>query len=143
MNRPVVTPNPAQIERAIRLLAHEGAVGSARQRGTTVAGRVYDKLHAQLAPLLGVAGVQLLFMRSSKLVQGEFASFAEVSGLECSTKLRERLQTRTPALATESVAALFGTFFTLITNFVGERLMIQVLRSAWPTFEETAPEKTK
>jgi len=138
MNR----PNPAQIERARRLLAHEGAAGSA-ERATTAAGRVYDRLHAHLAPLVGGAGVQLLFMRSAKLVQGEFASLAEVSGLEGSTKLRERLQTRTPALATESVVALFGAFFTLITTFIGERLTTQVLLGAWPTFEETAPEKTK
>ncbi len=138
----MVTPNPAQIERARRLLAHEGAAGSA-ERASTAAGRVYDKLYAHLAPLVGSAGVQLLFMRSAKLVQGEFASFAQVSGFEDSTKLRERLETRTPALATESVAALFGAFFTLITTFVGERLTMQVLRGAWPTFDETAPEKTK
>lgn len=122
---------------------HEGAAGSTHERAATVASRVYDKLHAHLAPLVGSGGVQLLFMRSAKLVQGEFAGLAEVSGLEGSTKLRERLQTRTPALATESVAALFAVFFTLVTTFVGERLTIQVLRSAWPTFEETAPEKTK
>ena len=126
------------------MLAHEGAAGSADARATTAAGRVYDKLHAHLAPLVGAAGVQLLFVRSAKLAQGEFACFAEVSILEGSTKLRECLQAQDPAVATESAAALFGTFFTLITTFIGERLTAQVLRSAWPTFEETAPrEKNK
>ena len=138
--------SPAQMEKARRLLAHEGAAGSARQHRvgeSTAAGRVYDKLYAQLAPLVGAAGVHLLFMRSAKLVKGDFASVAEVSSLEDSTKLREFLQTRNPVLPSEWAEALFGTFFTLITAFIGERLTTQVLGGAWPTFEETAPEKTK
>ena len=135
-------PNPVQLERARQLLAHEAVAGSEHERATTAAGRVYDKLRAQLAPLVGESGVQLLFLRSAKLVQGDFASVAEVSSLEGSTKLRERLQSRKPALPSESAEALFGTFFTLITTFIGERLTTQVLRGAWPTFEE-APEKTK
>ena len=135
--------NPVQLERARQLLAHEAVAGSEHARSTTAAGRVYDKLRAQLAPLVGESGVQMLFMRSAKLVQGDFAGVAEVSSLEGSTKLRERLQTRKPALSAESAEALFGTFFTLINTFIGERLTTQVLRSAWPTFEETAPEKTK
>ena len=82
-------------------------------------------------------------MRSAKLVQGDFAGVAEVSSLEGPTKLRERLQTRKPALPSESAEALFGTFLTLITTFIGERLTSHVLRGAWPTFEETTPEKTE
>jgi hypothetical protein len=134
---------PEQLERARQLLAHETATGSADEPATTAAGRVYAKLVAQLAPLVGETGVELLFLRSAKLVQGHFASVAEVSGLEGSTKLQQRLQTRKPALPSEAAEALFGTFFTLITTFIGERLTTQVLRGAWPTFEETAPEKTK
>lgn len=134
-------PSPAQMERARRLLALEGAAGSA-DKCATAAGRVYDKLRAHLAPLVGDAGVQLLFVRSGKLAQGEFAWLAGVSILEGSTKLREYLQAQAPAVATESAAALFGTFFALITTFIGERLTLQVLRSAWPTIEEMAPTGT-
>ena len=140
---PLNRPSPAQMERARRLLAHEGAAGSADERATTAAGRVYDKLHAHMAPLVGAAGVQLLFQRSAKLAQGEFACLDEVSILEGSTKLRECLQAQDPAVATESAAALFGTFFALLTTFIGERLTTQVLRSAWPTIEEAAPRETK
>jgi hypothetical protein len=129
-------PSPAQMERAKRLLAHEAAASSADDRATTAAGRVYEKLHVHMDPLVGVAGVHLLFVRSARLAQGEFARFAEVSILEGSTKMRECLQGQDPAVATESAAALFGTFFTLSTAFIGERLTTQVLRSAWPTFEE-------
>jgi len=121
------------------LLAHEDAAGGAAARGKTAAGRVYEKLHVQLAPLVGVAGVHMLFARSAKLAQGEFARFAEVSIDEGSTKLRECLQAQDPAIATESAAALFGNFFTLITTFIGERLVAQLVRSAWPTFDDAAP----
>ena len=134
--------NPAQIDMFRRLLAHEAAAAGAHGRATTTAGRVYDKLHTHVATIVGAVGVQSLFTRSAKLVQGEFTSFAEVSDLE-STKLRERLHMQNPPLATESVAALFGTFFTLLTTLIGERLTAQLLRGAWPTFEDMAPEKTE
>jgi hypothetical protein len=45
-------------------------------------------------------------------------------------------------VAGDSAAALFGTFFTLMTTFIGERLTTQVLRSAWPTIEEMASTET-
>jgi hypothetical protein len=129
------------MERARRLLAREGAVGGADECATA-AGRVYDKLHAHLDVLIGASGVQALLVRSAKLTHSEF-SFIEVSLLESSTKLREGLQAQKAADATESAVALFGTFFTLITTFIGERLTTQALRSAWPTIEETPPRETE
>jgi hypothetical protein len=134
-------PSPGQIERAKRLLAHEGAAGTAGECATA-AGRVYDNLHAHLDPLLGAAGVQALLVRSAKLTQSEFP-FLEVSILEGSTTLRECLRAQDPGVATEATAALLGTFFALLTTFIGERLTTQVLRSAWPTIHETALRETK
>jgi hypothetical protein len=125
------------MEWARSLLEREGAGGGADECATA-AGRVYDKLHAHLDLLIGASGVQALLVRSAKLTHSKF-SFLEVSMLESSTKLREALQAQEFAVATESAAALFGTFFTLITTFIGERLTTQALRSAWPTMEETAP----
>ena len=132
-------PSPAQLERARRLLAHEGAANGAGTRATTAASRVYEKIQDHMGPLVGVGGVHSLFMRSAKLAQGEFARFAGVSVLESSTKLRERLQAKDPAVSTEAAATLFGTFLTLSTSFLGERLTTQVLHNAWPTFEKTEP----
>jgi hypothetical protein len=103
---------------------------------------MYDKLHAHLAPLVGDAGVQVLFVRSAKLTRGEFARLADCSILDGATKLRECLHARDPAVATESATVLFGTFFALITTFIGERLTTQVLRRAWPMLDETAPRET-
>lgn len=105
------------------------------------AGRVYDKIHAHLAPLLGSAGVRALLGRSIKLSQSRF-SFLEAASVESSTKLRECLQAQDAAVATESAAAVFGTFLALLTIFIGERLTTQALRRAWPTIEEMAPNTT-
>ena len=125
------------MDRARRLLVHEGAAVSA-DTCATAAGRVFDKLTSQLAPLVGAAGVQALFARSAKLAKGDVASLAEASTLSSAT-LRECLRAQDPGLAMQSAADLFGTFISLITTFIGERLTTEVLRSTWPTFEETAP----
>ena len=114
----------AQVERATWLLANEGDSGNSSEKCAAAAGRVYDKLDAHLAPLLGRAGVQALFARSAKLAHDGLASLAELCRprLEGSTKLRACLQSLEPAVATETAAVLFGTFLELITTFIGERL---------------------
>jgi len=68
-----------QVEKARRLLASEGAPWSSSEECAAAAWRVYEKLNARLAPLLGSAGVQALFVRSAKLAQTDFASLAEVA----------------------------------------------------------------
>lgn len=136
-------PSATQVERARRLLASEGDSGSSAAQCAAAAWRVYEKLNARLAPLLGSAGVQALFLRSAKLAQADFASLAEVAAPEGLTKLGACLQALAPADATEVAATLFGTFLDLMTTFIGERLTVLVLRSAWPTIEDTAPRETK
>jgi hypothetical protein len=125
------------------LLAHEGAAGGADNGAAAAAGRVYDKLHAHLAPLVGGMGVQALFVRSAKLTPGEFGGLAQVSILEGSAKLPEHWEAQGSTVDAESAAALFGTFLALLTTFIGERLVSEVLRSAWPTIEETPPREKK
>lgn len=132
--------SPAQLERARRLLVHEGAEGTAEQ-AARAAGRIFDKLHARLDSLLGAAGVQALLDRSARLARLEF-SFLEISVVQTSTSLRECLQAHDPAVAIESAAVLFATFFSLITTFIGERLTTQALRIAWPTLGAPRPEET-
>jgi hypothetical protein len=132
-----------QVERAKRLLAHEGNSGSSSAECAAAAWRLYEKLNARLAPLLGSAGVQALFVRSAKLAQAEVGSLAEVAAPEGMNKLGAVLQALDPADATEVAATLFGTFFELMTTFIGERLTVLVLRSAWPAIEDTAPRETK
>ena len=132
-----------QVERAKRLLAHEGNSGSSSAECAAAAWRLYEKLNARLAPLLGSAGVQALFVRSAKLAQAEVGSLAEVATPEGMNKLGAVLQALDSTKATEVAATLFGTFFELMTTFIGERLTVLVLRSAWPAIEDTAPRETK
>lgn len=126
-----------QVERVERLLAHEAA-----QDSVGAAGRVYEKLEQQLAPLVGAAGVQALFMRSAKLAQGEFADLAQASIFEGSAALRERLA-GPRGIAQQSAIDLFATFLALVTEFIGERLTHQILRRAWPMLNEQVPETKK
>jgi hypothetical protein len=136
-------PSATQVETAKHLLANEGAPWSSSEECAAVAWRVYEKFNARLAPLLGSAGVEALFVRSAKLAQKDFASLAEVATPEGLTRLGSCLQALDPAIAAEAAASLFGTFLDLITTFIGERLTVLVLRSAWPAIEETAPRETK
>ncbi len=134
-----MTPNVAQIALARRLLAAEGGSGASAEACAAAAGRVYDKLNAQLSPLLSAPGFQALLARSAKLRQGEFGRLAEIGVVASSTSLRACLLALDPVAAAETAEALFGTFFALITSFIGERLTTQALRRAWPTIEEPAP----
>jgi hypothetical protein len=136
-------PSATQVERAKRLLAHEGDAGRSSEECAAAAWRVYEKLNARLVPLLGSAGVQALFIRSAKLAQSEFVSLAEVATPDGMKKLGAGLQALDPAEANEVAAILFGTFLELMTTFIGERLTVLILRSGWPTIEDTAPRETK
>jgi hypothetical protein len=133
----------AQVERARRLLAVEGDPGDDAGECAAAAWRVYEKLYARLSPLLGPAGVRSLLARSAKLAQAEFACLAEVAAPEGLTKLGTCLQALEPAIATAAAATLFGTFIDLITTFIGERLAVVALRSAWPTIEDMSLRETQ
>jgi hypothetical protein len=135
--------NTAQVARAKRLLALEGDAGSSSAGCAAAAWSLYEKLNARLAPLLGSAGVQALFVRSAKLAQAQLGSLAEVASPEGMNKLGAALQALDPSDAAEVAANLFGIFLDLMTTFIGERLTVLILRSGWPTIEDTAPRETK
>lgn len=136
-------PSAAQAERARQLLASEGDCSNT-EACAAAAGRVYDKLDAQLMPLLGRAGFRALFMRSAKLAQSELPSLAGVAhSLESATRLRAWLQSLELVAAIETAAVLLGNFLELTTTFIGERLTVQVLRQAWPEIRETATKGTQ
>ena len=105
--------------------------------------RVYDKLRIHLAPLVGAAGLQSLLVRSAKLSERDFVCLKEITIHPGSTTLQTCLQSQDPAVAADAAATLFGTFFALITTFIGERLTTQVLRRAWPSIVESASPETE
>lgn len=129
--------SPTQLVRALQLLAHERACG------VNAGLRVYDRLNLHFSPLVGIAGVQLLFMRSAKLAQRDFAALTAVSILDGASKVRAALEANDPELSPEAAGVLFGHFLELLVVFIGERLTTQVLRRAWPELREPAPGETK
>ena len=126
-----------QLARARGLLAHEGGADVS----SAAAGKIYEKLHTHLATLLGSVGVQALIVRSAELTQRSFAFF-DASSVDDAAALRDCLQKQDPAVATDAAVVFFGTFLSLITTFIGERLTNQVLRSTWPSIVETAVTET-
>jgi hypothetical protein len=136
-------PSPAQVDAAKRLLAYEGGIGGGAEECAAAAGRVYEKLHLQLVPLVGSAGVRVLLARSAKLTQGEFPCLRDRAAVESSTKLRACLQGQDPVAIAATAAALFGAFLTLITTLIGERLTMEVLRRTWPAVDPSTPKETK
>jgi hypothetical protein len=121
-------------------LTREGMTGAAADQAMA-ARRVFDKLHGLFAPLLGAAGLQAMFARSANLAQGDFA-FLGPAAVETSAQLQQSLQAQAPEAASNAAVALFGTFFTLLTDFIGERLTSQVLSSAWPIVEAAASKES-
>ncbi len=128
---------------AREVLATEGDSGSNAEACAAAAWRVYEKVNARLSPLIGSAGIQALLVRSAKLASAELAPLAEVASPEGLSKLGACLSRLEPAIATEAAAVLFGTFFDLITTFIGERLTVVALRSAWPAIEDMAPRENR
>jgi hypothetical protein len=133
--------SPAQLERARHLLSSEGADGSAAGCAEA-AGRIFEKLHARLAPLVGAAGVQALLVRSATLAHGDLGPL-DTAVVETPAKLRDFLRAQEPAIACETATTYFGAFLALMATFIGERLTTQVLRGAWPTIEDVAPKERR
>lgn len=127
------------VERARRLLNHECASGERRVDFADAAERVYVLLDAALARLLGVQGSRSLFARAVRLTKTQFPSLGDLAGpRSMAIELRTCLEALAPDVAVEVAATLFGTLFSLMTTFVGERLTIQVVRKSWPALNEPA-----
>lgn len=132
-----------QVEKVRRLLASEGAPWSTSEECAAATWRVYEKLNARLAPLIGSDGVRALLVRSAKLAEADFPCLAEAARPEGLTGLGSCLKTLDPAVGAQAAATLFGNFLKLISTLIGERLTVVILRSAWPEIEDMAPGETK
>lgn len=100
---------------------------------------VYDHLHLHLDPLLGGSGVQLLLLRSARLAGPTARFLADPAVLDSATKLRECLEGEHAANAEEGAAAVYAAFLGLLSGFIGERLVFEVLRKAWPKLGLSEP----
>ena len=122
------------LEVALRLLALEGADPEA-------AVRVYARMAARFEPLIGVAGMRAILVRSAKLSVAEYPCFASLAVAPPGSMhtVEDRLQAsfgeHEPA-PLSAAAALYGKLLGLLTSFIGESLVRQVLRGAFPALEQ-------
>jgi hypothetical protein len=126
-------------ELARLLLAHEAATDD--EHAAEVAGRVYDRLHRQISPLIGSTGMKMIWVRAARLSQVEFAWLEELTKPVGASELRECLLAQDHARAAESAIFLFATFLGFLATLIGERLLLQIIRRAWPMIDETPREE--
>ena len=139
----------AHLDAARRLLTQEGAgTGSAEERALA-AGRIYEKLFARLAPLIGDAGVRAVFARSVKLARGEFSSLDEISmdplGRDPPAPEQDLVRCLgrlAPEAASSAAIRVYATLIALMTTFIGERLVLRIMESAFPRTDERTDDQT-
>ena len=139
---------PADIQVATRLLAIASTAGAV-DGGLDAALSVYEDLAARLEPLIGVAGMRALVTRSARLTAEEYPCFAALgvaSGPESAAPSGERLSTSLRQLDAAAIrgaaTAFYATFIALLTSLIGDALVSQVLRSAFPALEPNVPKET-
>jgi hypothetical protein len=127
---------PAQRELARRLLAQE--MDGQRSPATLAEGsdRVCLRLWRQIQPLIGPAGFQSVLARALGLARAEHPFLEGVEGAEpangCLKGLAASVQGQSPAETEEGIVAVLGNFVWLLSTFIGEDLVLRLLRRAWP-----------
>ena len=144
-------PSDAHVEAARRVLALASADGTGARSSGAPAGRVYDALFEALAPVIGAAGARALFARSVKLTAGEFPCVGEIAdaanspepSVNVALHLVSCLSKLDSAEALRVATGLYSALFSLMAKFIGEQLVWQIVRKAFPAFDATAPEEAK
>ena len=130
------------------------AQGAAGEQGTTrVVARVehvYAALFAVSAPVLGADGTRALLARSVKLTRAQFPALASITTGPASPDsppveqvVFAGLAALEPAVTSELVVVLFANLLGLMATFIGERLVLQLLKSAFPAMSETGLEESE
>jgi hypothetical protein len=125
----------------VRLLDHEPPTGPGANERAAAAVRVYERLFERLSPVIGVAGMRAILARSARITKPRFPSLeaASVASDLAAEHLRSCFLQLEEAEMADAAAALYGTLLGLLNGFIGERLVWQVLRSAFPGIEESKP----
>lgn len=133
-------PRPQHFNVAKQLLAHQGSGTS--DEPALAAEVVYETLFQALAPIIGAAGVRALVARSVRLSVAEFPCLrALVATTEPGEDQGQRLVACLSPLAAASALAvatgLYATLLGLMSNFIGERMVGQLVGKAFPGTEIT------
>lgn len=129
------------------LLAQDAAGEKDTAQVVARAAQVYAALFATSAPVLGAAGARALLARSVKLTRAQcpalrgIALSASPDSPPVEDAVFAGLAELEPAVSTELVVVLFENLLGLMTTFIGERLVWQLLKSAFPAMGETGLEE--
>lgn len=116
------------------LLEHERA-GASDDRVAAV--RVFDKMFAELIPIVGDRGVVAVFTRSAAVAKTDCAALQglviTVDSVDAvSAKIREHLSTVDEPDVAECAVTLCAAFLSLMSRLIGFPLTAQLLQRAWP-----------
>jgi hypothetical protein len=127
---------PEQVERTARnLLATESGPATSTEIAIR-ATQACEQLVRHLSRLLGGMGSRTLLKRSLYLASASFPWLAPPEISEdadgVGAALRARLESQSPAVATEAFACLLSTFIDLLARLIGDVLAARVLHETWP-----------
>ena len=143
-------PSDAYVEVSKRLLAHEREGVAQVPDAAEAAGRAYETLFRTLAPIIGAAGAHALFARSVTLAKAEFPGLGKVivpaepagSAPTVASYAVASLRELEPGAIAQASVGLLAVFLGLLTNFIGEPLVWQILQKAFPGLDRTQPKET-
>lgn len=107
---------------------------------------VYERIHTQLAPIVGARGVRALLDRSIKLAAREHQELRALAlAVPGDTRNTEGLEQLLKGLETETAfllgVSVVASLLALIMRFIGEGLVMQLLQRAFP--QQVTLETTK
>lgn len=106
--------------------------------------RVYLRLRARLATLLGAAGFDALWARAIHLAQPTLRLADDTAAEEAvragAYGLRAALRGQDSAGVQQALTAVFASFISLLYTFIGEDLGARFIRQLWPDLPPDAEE---
>lgn len=128
--------NRAMRRLALQVLDLEAKGSQNPQDIAEAAGTACEKLHRQVASLIGPAGFDSLFARAFNLAKAKQPFLKEVqAGAQGRLKwLPESVQARSATEVRVGLAEILASFFWLLTTFIGEGLTLRQIAKTWPEF---------
>lgn len=141
------TTDSALLQETIRrtLAFHAGSAPDTRAVAEATLS-IWRQVAAQLSPVIGARGVDVLFSRSLHLTSNTFPWLASVGDKADNTSplasFMARLEAREAAEAAEASYALLVTFTKLLATLIGDSLTKRLLRPVWAPQPSTSKQET-
>lgn len=93
--------------------------------------RMWQSVAASLEPVIGVMGVDALFIRSLHLLSAEFPWLTAAETQSAALHVKTQLAQKEPATAMAAAQALLLTFSKLLSSLIGDSLTEHLLAPVW------------